>query len=166
MKHFQLFITIAVLAFISSSAFGKDHYKIQLDPTLSLLNYANIQVDRSVTDSVSIGAMYWYFHDRNGEETTETESSVGARVDWFDRGVFERGWHSNGMVKVDFEEGVYARTRLKLTQTYQLAFSSFYINLGIGAQFVDESEDIDDSLYSTYRSWLMPAWEFSLGRSF
>lgn len=140
-------------------------YKIQLDPTMAAAGYANLQVDRAINPVLSAGLMAWHLDRRSWGYNTVEESSYGIRIDWFEQGVFESGWHSNAMVKVDLEDGRYARTRVKLTQTYQFHRGTVYVNLGIGAQFVSEADAVRNELYQ-YRSWLLPAWEFSVGRAF
>lgn len=140
-------------------------YKIQLDPSMALAGYANVQVDRAISDTVSLGVMFWHFDDESWTNYDGNETSMGVRIDWFEDGVFDRGWHSNAMVKVDLENAQYARTRLKLTQSYQLVRGGVFVNLGIGVQFVSESDQVQSDLYE-YQSWMLPAWEFSVGRAF
>jgi len=142
-------------------------YKVQLDPLMTAAGYANLQVDRKVSPVLSTGVMAWYL-DKNswGNGSDRDQASLGVRVDWFETGVFQTGWHSNAMVKVDFDGGNYARSRLKLTQSYQFVAAGLFMNVGIGAQFVAETSAISDSLYNDYQSWMLPAWEVSVGRAF
>lgn len=165
-KYAGLSVLIVLLSsapFVSSELI----YKVQMDPLMTLFGYANLHVDRAVSDSISVGVEIWTI---NGDDplnfSYQTESSIGMRVDWFDHGVFERGWHSNAMLKVDYADGDYARTRLKLTQTYQLIKADVFLNVGIGTQFLFEADTDDGGLYGVYQPWLVPSWEVSLGRAF
>jgi hypothetical protein len=154
-----------VLTLAAAHARGEPLHKVQLDPLMVAAGYANIQIDREIGPTLSAGLMVWHLDDQSWGLRNE-ESSFGVRIDWFEEGVFQQGWHSNAMVKVDLEEGAYARTRLKLTQTYQLVRSSYFVNLGIGAQFVAESQSLGSNEYYGYQSWMLPSWEFSVGRAF
>lgn len=157
---------ILCMALVSPLAMAESpSYKIQLDPSMALAGYANVQVDRAISETLSLGLMLWHFDEESWSNYDAEESSMGVRIDWFEDGVFDRGWHSNAMVKVDLENAQYARTRLKLTQSYQLVRGGVYVNLGIGVQFVSESDLVQNDLYE-YQSWMLPAWEFSVGRAF
>jgi len=165
MNRYQLcFFSIAMGAFTGPVS-ADPNYKIQIDPAMSLVGYANVQLDREITPVLSAGIMVWHL-DARSWATFDDETSLGVRLDWFDRGVFEEGWHSNAMIKVDFDAEEYTRSRLKLTQSYQIVRSSLYMNMGIGVQFVMEPEDDEVSIYSQYQSWMIPAWEISIGRAF
>ena len=169
MKHVLLMSVLMVAPLVPSMSFGESspHYKVQLDPFMAAAGYVNLQVDREVSPVLSVGLMGWYLDkDSWGNSTEQSDTSVGVRIDWFERGVFERGWHSNAMVKLDFEGADYARSRLKLTQSYQFVGAGVFIKLGIGAQFVAESSNADSGLYRNYQSWMLPAWEVSVGRAF
>lgn len=151
---------------VGSAAFAGDFsHKIHLDPVFAAAGYANVQLDRSISPTVSAGAMLWHLDEQSWGYQGAEETSIGVRIDWFESGVYASGWHSNAMLKVDLEDGRYARTRLKLTQTFQFARGGMYANLGIGAQLVGEADWVSNGLYE-YRSWLLPAWEFSIGRAF
>lgn len=165
MKPNIIYFCIFHFVLFCSAVAAEPLYKVQIDPTMALADYANIQVDRQITPTVSAGVMLWH-HDRESWSGGDDRTSVGVRLDWFDTGVFEQGWHSNAMVKVDLDKGDYARTRLKLTQSYQLERNQFFFNIGIGAQFVIEADTSEDTVYNNYQSWLLPAWEISIGRSF
>lgn len=159
-------ITSACVALASSIGYADTpKYKIQLDPSMVLAGYANVQVDRAISETVSVGGMLWHLDDNSWSNYDGSETSFGVRVEWFENDVFASGWHSNAMVKVDLENADYARTRFKLTQTYQWVPQDFLINLGIGVQFISESEQAQRDLYE-YQSWMLPAWEFSIGRAF
>lgn len=142
-----------------------DQYKIHIDPTMALAGYANVQLDRRVTSDLTAGVMVWHQDAASWSSSGLAQTSVGMRVDWFEQDAFASGWHTNAMVKVDLDNGRYARSRLKFTQTYQLARQDVYFNLGIGVQFVAESDQAENDLYE-YLSWMLPAWEFSVSRSF
>jgi hypothetical protein len=142
-------------------------YKVHIDPIMAIAGYANVQVDKSISSTVSVGAMLWHLNDASwGSFADEEETSAGIRIDWFETGVYQKGWHSNAMIKGDWLDSDYARTRIKLTQTYQLVRGDLFVNLGIGAQFVVESDAVKDSIYSEYQSWMLPSWEFSVSRAF
>lgn len=142
-------------------------YKVQIDPTLAAAGYANLQVDRLISPTVSAGLTFWHLDDASwGSFDNQNETSMGVRLDWFEEGVFATGWHSNAMVKVDLQDARYARTRLKLTQTYQVLWHDIYANFGIGVQFLAESEQVSDSRYDGFQSWMLPAWEIAIGRAF
>lgn len=158
-------ICCSVLLSLVGTVVAEPHYKIHIDPVMAIADYANVQFDVAISPTVSTGIMLWHLDDDSWTDPDD-QSSFGLRVDWFDSGVFDTGWHSNAMVKVDLEDGQYARTRLKLTQTFQWVRNSFFMNFGIGAQFVSESASTKDSVYDDYQSLMLPAWELSIGRAF
>jgi hypothetical protein len=142
-------------------------YKLHIDPIMALAGYANVQLDKAITPTLSIGGMVWHLDaDSWGGFSDTQETSVGVRIDWFERGVFEKGWHSNAMIKGDWLDAGYARTRVKLTQTYQFVGETVFVNVGIGAQFIVESDTDENTLYSDYQSWMLPSWELSVSRAF
>ncbi len=138
-------------------------WKVRIDPALALADYPNVEVDRQVADDVSVGLMLW--HNAADYRYSEDQTSAGIRLDWFDREVFTAGWHTNLILKTDWNDAEFSRWRLKGTQTYQWAWNEFFLNAGIGVQWVKETES-QNSGYYDYESWLLPAWEVSVGRSF
>lgn len=152
---------------VAGYAEAKPLYKIQLDPTMSLAGYANIQIDRPLAANLSAGMMGWHRAETNGLfAQPQSLTSLGVRLDWFDRGVFESGWHTNAMIKVDLVDAEYARVRYKVTQSYQRVRSDFYLNLGIGFQAIQAGNGVAQEDSGDYSAWLLPAWEFSIGRAF
>lgn len=137
-------------------------WKVRIDPVMALADYANIEVDRQVADNLSVGLMLW--HHAADSFYSDDLSSAGIRLDWFDRDVFTSGWHSNLILKSDWTGAEVDRWRLKGTQTYQWDWSDFYLNAGIGVQWVSGNQA--NGGYYNYESWLLPAWEISIGRSF
>lgn len=151
-----------VLTLAAPAAVAEPRWKVRIDPLLALANYPNLEVDRALTPSVSVGAMAWH-HSGDWVSDGETRSSFGVRIDWYDRTVFSSGWHSNLILKSDWKGGAADRFRLKGTQTYQWAWDRFFVNAGIGVQFLTGTESAS---YYDYESWVVPAWEVSVGRSF
>ncbi|MEJ2043939.1 MAG: hypothetical protein P8X74_03155 [Reinekea sp.] len=150
----------------SSAADQEYHWKINTDPLMALAGYVNLQLDYALNNDLSTGVMLWYQDDDTWTTHSDTNKfSAGIRLDWYDEGVFSKSWHSNIMVKTDFENFSYARSRLKLTQSYQVVAADIFINIGIGAQIVFEPESAD-SIYSYSQTGVVPAWEFSIGRAF
>lgn len=138
-------------------------WKVRMDPALALADFPNLEIDRAVGDTLSIGLMLWH-HDRN-DLIGRSQTSAGVRMDWFERSVFGSGWHSNLILKADWNEAELDRWRLKGTQTYQWAWGRFFFNAGIGAQLIMGSGTAEEGYYD-YESWLLPAWEISVGRAF
>jgi hypothetical protein len=165
----KILIGTFIIVISQSAVLAKEapSYKLHIDPVMALAGYANIQLDKAIHSSVSIGGMVWHLDDSSwGGFSNNQETSLGVRIDWFETGVFQKGWHSNAMIKGDWLDSDYARTRVKLTQTYQFVGADLFVNLGIGAQFILESGGLDDTLYSDYQSWMLPSWEFSVSRAF
>lgn len=158
---------LLAFAFLSPClALAEPAWKVRIDPLMAVADFPNLEVDRAISSTVSLGAGLWH-HDGNWYSTSRT-TSLGARLDWFDRGVFEDGWHTNVITKADFNENGPARLRLKGTQTYQWVWSDFLVNAGIGIQFVADIDDRSDRQNSGfgYDGWVYPAWELSIGRAF
>ncbi|WP_196159556.1 hypothetical protein [Reinekea sp. G2M2-21] len=167
MKISTLFGVVGGLLGAGSALAEQPDYKVHIDPTMAAAGYANVQLDRQISSMVSAGLMFWHLDDASwGSFDNQDETSIGVRLDWFEEGVFASGWHSNAMVKVDLQSARYARTRLKLTQTYQVLWRDIYANFGIGVQFLVESEQMSDSRYDGFQSWMLPAWEIAIGRAF
>jgi hypothetical protein len=141
-------------------------WKIRIDPLLAVANFPNLEVDKAVSPTVSLGAGLWH-HDGDWFAYERT-TSLGFRLDWFDQSVFSPGWHSNVITRADFSDRGLARLRLKGTQTYQWVWSDFLLNAGIGVQFVADTNDTLNNKDSGFDSdgWVYPAWELSIGRSF
>lgn len=138
-------------------------WKVRMDPALALADFPNLEIDRALGDSVSLGFMLWH-HDRS-DLIGRSQTSAGVRLDWYDRSVFTTGWHSNLIVKADWNEAELDRWRLKGTQTYQWAWRGVFLNAGIGVQLVTGTRTNEEGYYD-YESWLLPGWELSIGRAF
>lgn len=142
------------------------NWKFRIDPLLAVADFPNLEIDRAVGPTVSLGAGLWH-HDGDWFSYERT-TSLGLRLDWFDRGVFATGWHTNVITRADFTDNGPARLRLKGTQTYQWVWSDFLLNAGIGLQFVADIDDSASGSDSGFGSdgWVYPAWELSIGRAF
>lgn len=164
MKWLATILASTALCWPVAMAHAEDTWKVRMDPLLALANFPNLEVDRAISPNLSVGAMIWHF---DGDwYDSEQMTSIGMRLDWFERGVFSSGWHTNLILKGDFVETQLERTRIKGTQTYQWSRNRFHINAGIGLQFLlGGFSDADDDVY-VYDSWIYPAWELSIGRSF
>lgn len=152
----QTWLFTAALAATSLAAQAENpQWKVRVDPTLASVGFINVEIDRQINPLVSIGVMAW--GGNNASWAYENALSVGVRFDWFDNGVFESGWHTNGILKYDVNVQNTNALRLKLVQTYQWALPELFINAGIGIQFTN-SRELD--------AFVLPAWEISLGRAF
>lgn len=157
-------VTTLTLGLLASAVCAEPQWKLRTDPLMALANIPNLEVDRALSPTLSMGAVLW--HSEGNWFGSGDVTSAGMRIDWFDRSVFEEGWHSNLIFKSDWVDGEWDRARLKGTQTYQWAWNTFYINAGIGVQLVTSGQGDQSQFYDDYRPWLIPAWEISLGRSF
>lgn len=164
MKWLTTILASMALCWPASMLHAQETWKVRMDPVLALASFPNLEVDRAISPNLSVGAMIWHFDD--GWFNSEPMTSIGMRLDWFENGVFDSGWHTNLILKGDFLNRQLERTRIKGTQTYQWSRNRFHINAGIGLQFiVGGLSDADDDVY-VYDSWVYPAWELSIGRSF
>ncbi|WP_028669738.1 hypothetical protein [Saccharospirillum impatiens] len=145
---------------------AEPNWKVRIDPLLAVADFPNLEIDRAISPTVSLGAGIWH-HDGDWFSYERT-TSLGVRLDWFDRGVFTPGWHSNVITRADFNDNGIARLRLKGTQTYQWVWSDFLFNTGIGLQFVADTDNSATSSDNGFGSdgWVYPAWELSIGRAF
>lgn len=157
-------VTSLALGLLASTVCADPQWKVRIDPLMALADFPNVEIDRALSRSVSVGAMVWH-HDNDFFDSGSV-TSVGVRVDWFDRDVFDDGWHTNLILKSDWVDGDWDRARLKGTQTHQWAWNNFFINAGIGVQLVVGDQDNSTQFFDEYQPWLIPAWEISLGRSF
>lgn len=157
-------LTLALL--LPVMALADPAWKIRMDPLMAIADFPNLEVDRAISPTVSLGASVWR-HD-GAWYSGARNTSLGARIDWFDRGVFDAGWHTNVITKADFNDKGPARLRFKGTQTYQWVWSDFLVNAGIGIQFVADIDDQTSSRNSSFGAdgWVYPAWELSIGRAF
>jgi len=156
-------IVAAIALGLPTLLWAEPHWKVRMDPALALANFPNLEVDRAVGDTLSLGLVLW--HNNSDNRFEQARTSTGVRMDWFEDSVFSSGWHSNLILKTDWNETELDRLRLKGTQTYQWAWGRFFLNAGIGVQLVTGSL-ADEGSYYDYESWLLPAWELSIGRSF
>ena len=156
-------IVAAIALGMPTLLWAEPHWKIRMDPALALANFPNLEIDRAVGDTVSLGVTAWH-HPGNGL-FDRSRTSAGVRVDWFEDSVFSSGWHSNLILKADWDEAELDRWRLKGTQTYQWAWGRLFLNAGIGVQLITGSGTSGEGYYD-YESWLLPAWEISIGRAF
>lgn len=158
-------VTILVAGLLASTLGAEPHWKVRTDPFMALGDFPNIELDRAISQTVSVGGTLW--HREDGFYESSSAASAGVRIDWFEHGVFADGWHSNLILKSDWVDGDWDRLRLKGTQTYQWAWDSFFVNAGIGMQLVSSGTgDGGTQFYDEYDPWLLPAWEVSIGRSF
>lgn len=157
-------LVIAVLP--ASLVCAEPAWKVRIDPLMTVADFPNLEIDRAISSTVSLGASAWH-HDGDWYSTRGI-TSLGVRLDWFDRGVFDAGWHTNVITKADFDDSGPARLRLKGTQTYQWVWSDFLVNAGIGIQLVADLDDRSNGQNSSFSSggWVYPAWELSIGRAF
>jgi hypothetical protein len=149
-------------------ATAEPQYKIQLNPFTNLVDSVNIQVDRQVTDNMSTGLMLSYSDPSNDyygySNESKATSSIAIRRDRFKEGVFNSGWHSDTIFRLDFYGTELTYGQLELTQSYQEVRADFLVNLGLGLR-VGYGELYQPSLYGPML-YIYPAVEFSIGRAF
>jgi hypothetical protein len=142
-------------------ATAEPQYKIQVNPFLAAFGEVNIQVDRQVAENLSTGLMLTYL-DPSMSYDNEASSSIGIRLDRYDRGVFNSGWHTNAMLKINLSGTKLEDSRLVATQTYQKVRADFVFNAGLGLQIVYGG---DASMFG-FGLFPIPSLEFSIGRAF